>query len=199
MTALALAVWTAGAAALLLAIEQYKARPGAAGATPLHAAAPPAAANRPWLRMFVHPRCPCTRASIAELRNLLAAAHADVYAEVVLVLPPGAADAWRDSPIAAAAAAIPGVVVRCDERGAEAEEFGVQTSGHVLLYGPDGRLKFTGGITRSRGHEGDSTGGRAVVALLRHERAAETQHAVFGCPLMANETACCTNPIASTP
>jgi hypothetical protein len=199
MTALALAVWMAGAAAVLLAIEQYKARPGAAGATPLHAPAPPAAANRPWLRMFVHPRCPCTRASVTELRNLLAAAPADVYAEVVLVLPSGAPDDWRDAPIAAAAAAIPGVVVRCDEGGAEADRFGVQTSGHVLLYGADSRLQFTGGITRSRGHQGDSTGSRALAALLRHERAAETQHPVFGCRLIANETACCTRPIASTP
>ena len=184
---------------MLLAIEQYKARPGAAGATPLHAAAPPAAADRPWLRMFVHPRCPCTRASITELHNLLAATPADVYAEVVLVLPPGAPAAWRDAPIAAAAGAIPGLVVRSDEGGAEATRFGVQTSGHVLLYGADSRLQFTGGITRSRGHEGHSTGSRALAALLRHERPAETQHAVFGCPLVAHQAACCTSPIASAP
>jgi hypothetical protein len=199
LTALLLAVWTAGAGAVLLAIDEYKARPGAAGATPRHADAPPAAANRPWLRMFVHPRCPCTRASINELRDLLAAAPADVYAEVVLVLPSGAPDDWRQAPIAVAAARLPHVVVRCDEGGAEADRFGVQTSGHVLLYGADGNLQFTGGITRSRGHQGHSTGSRAVAALLRREPAADAEHPVFGCPLVADRTACCTNPATIVP
>jgi hypothetical protein len=199
MTVLALVLWATGAAAVLLDIEQYKTRPGDAGATPLHANAPPTAVNRPWLRMFVHPRCPCTRASVAELRNLLAASPADVYAEVVLTLPAGAPDDWRDAPIAAAAQTIPGVIVRCDEGGVEAARFGVQTSGHVLLYSAEGSLQFSGGITRSRGHEGDSTGSRAVAALLRRQRPVETQSAVFGCPLVANHTTCCTNPTTPVP
>lgn len=40
--------------------------------------------------------------------------------------------------------------------------FGAYTSGQVMLYDTDRRLAFNGGITGSRGHEGNNKGRQAI-------------------------------------
>ena len=37
-----------------------------------------------------------------------------------------------------------------DDEGRLAKEYGVRTSGHALIYGPGGRLLFSGGLSPSR-------------------------------------------------
>ena len=71
-----------------------------------------------------------------------------------------------------------------DPDGREARRFGVKGSGHVLLYEPSGDLVFSGGITPSRGHEGDNPGRSAVIDLINGGRAAVHRTPVFGCPLL---------------
>jgi hypothetical protein len=44
---------------------------------------------------------------------------------------------------------------------------------------------FSGGITASRGHEGDNAGRAAIEQLVRHERADRLSTWVFGCALFA--------------
>ena len=82
---------------------------------------------------------------------------------------------------ASATAAIPHAVRVIDKSGEEAAQFGARTSGFVVVYGPDDKLRFSGGITGSRGHAGDNVGRRAVIAALAggHPPA----HPVFGCGL----------------
>jgi hypothetical protein len=75
------------------------------------------------------------------------------------------------------------VSVAADDEGREHARFGVETSGHVLLYDAAGKLMFSGGITPSRGHSGDNTGRDAVVRLLRHGGVERTKTPVFGCSL----------------
>lgn len=70
-----------------------------------------------------------------------------------------------------------------DPDGVEARRFGAETSGHTLLFGADGHLLFSGGITASRGHSGDNDGENAIVALLNHQIPALTRTLVFGCSL----------------
>ena len=53
-----------------------------------------------------------------------------------------------------------------DVEGVEARRFGAQTSGTTSLYSPDGRLLFSGGITSSRGHEGDNAGEDALTQAI---------------------------------
>ena len=74
-----------------------------------------------------------------------------------------------------------------DPDGVEARRFGAETSGHTLLFGADGRLLFSGGITASRGHAGDNAGESAIVALVNNQTPTRTQTLVFGCSL-ANRT-----------
>jgi hypothetical protein len=79
-------------------------------------------------------------------------------------------------------AAISNVDLRVDDGGAIARSFGALTSGEVLLYDARGALRFAGGITAARGHEGDSEGRDALEASIRGATG-QARAAVFGCSL----------------
>ena len=68
----------------------------------------------------------------------------------------------------------------------EAKRFGVTTSGHCLLFDRSGRRLFSGGVTISRGHEGQSIARLNLDRLLRGERFECQEYPVFGCPLFEN-------------
>ncbi len=139
----------------------------------------------PTLVMAVHPQCPCTRASIAELAHVLAAASGHVQTELLFILPSGTKPGWEKTDLWKSAAALPGVTVRSDPGGREAARFGAETSGQCFLFDTNGRLRFTGGITASRGHEGDNDGREALVSLLTRGTPGRETTPVFGCPLLA--------------
>lgn len=146
-------------------------------------------AGRPTLVMLVHPKCPCSRASVAELAVLLARAPGALTTHVIVHTPENAADDWHRTDLWTAASAIPGVAVGIDRHGVEARRFGVATSGHTLLYDSEGRLQFTGGITASRGHQGDNAGRSTILALLHQHPVERHQTSVFGCSLLDLDTA----------
>ena len=50
-----------------------------------------------------------------------------------------------------------------------------------------GRRLFSGGITPSRAHEGDSFGRRRILAILHGEKADRDTSPVFGCGLGTHE------------
>lgn len=140
-------------------------------------------ARRPTLLMLAHPRCPCTRASVAELAVLMRRAEGKLSAHVLLVEPAGTPRGFAHGALWTAVAAIPGVEVHADPGGRTAALFGAKTSGQVVLYGSDGSLLFSGGITSSRGHQGDNAGLDRVLALLRGEKVERAESSVFGCGL----------------
>jgi hypothetical protein len=183
----ALAVtWTAALAFGARVLFRYETTPGGAGPTaaswPFESSVP-RPTGKPTLLMVAHPRCPCTRASVAELAEIMAHGVDKIAAYVLFVKPPGAGADWDDTDLRRSAAAIPGVIVLTDENGIEANRFGAQTSGHTLVFDRDGRLIFSGGITASRGHIGGNAGERAVRAFLRQETPDRAQTPVFGCAL----------------
>ena len=104
---------------------------------------------------------------------------------VLFYKPSEAEPGWERTDTWQAAARIPGVRVAVDPDGAQAARFSAETSGHALLYGPDGRLWFSGGITDGRGHAGESGGRRAIMELLTGEAPHAEGTPVFGCPLSA--------------
>jgi hypothetical protein len=179
-------VWVASVVSGLAALEAYKSRPGSTGRTPAVLPECEAGADwggRPLLLMFVHPRCPCSQASLGELAEILAREPNKVSAAVVFVKPAGAGSEWSQTALRKQAAAIPNLRL-IDDDGTLAHRFGAETSGHVVLYDADGKLVFSGGITRSRGHEGDNSGRRAICARLEGTaNDAPAQTPVFGCPL----------------
>ena len=138
------------------------------------------------LLLFVHPHCPCTRATIDELDRLLARISRfgiDLRSQALFQDTAEFGSALEDSDLYQKASAIPGVVCIKDAEGVEASRFGVATSGQVLLYGPNGRLAFSGGLTLSRGHAGDNPGSDAIFQVVSRDAVvADTD--VLGCTLL---------------
>jgi hypothetical protein len=140
-------------------------------------------AGRSTLVMLAHPRCPCTRASIAELAVLMTRLGPGARAHVLFVRPRAVEAGWEKTPLWQSAAAIPGVTVHADPGGDEAALFRAATSGQLVVYDPSGKLAFSGGITGARGHEGDNVGLSRALALLSGRRADQNESNVFGCAL----------------
>jgi hypothetical protein len=142
-------------------------------------------AGLPTLVMLVHPRCPCTQATIGELAKLMTDCRGKLAATVLVLRPDGVPDGWEQTRLWNDAAIIPGVRVVADTGGEESRRFGAETSGQTLLFSADGRLLFSGGITESRGHSGDNAGRSAIESLvLEGGTLAQAAHTpVYGCPL----------------
>jgi hypothetical protein len=141
--------------------------------------------DKPTLVLFAHPRCPCTEASLHELNGILAETQKRVSVIVVFTIPNGVPAGWeQQGDTWNLANTIPGIRVIRDQGGLEAHRFDVEGSGHVLLYAPSGKLLFSGGITGSRGHEGDNAGRSAVVSFVVNGHAPVNHTPVFGCSLL---------------
>jgi hypothetical protein len=179
------AVWLAGVVAAFAALERYKATPGGSGNTPprLETTVSDASKRRPELLMFVHPKCPCSRASLSELAETVAQTNGAATVEIVFVVPDGAGPDWQETSLWEMASGIPGAMLVSDEGGRLAKQLGAETSGYVVLYDSNGRLCFRGGITRSRGHLGDNAGRRALCDMLSGQAPSQASSPVFGCPL----------------
>ncbi len=57
---------------------------------------------------------------------------------------------WATSSISRTLASMPGTKIWLDDEGREAARFGAVTSGQLLIYDAEGRLRFSGGITVMR-------------------------------------------------
>lgn len=143
--------------------------------------------SKPTLIMLVHPQCPCSRASLTELNRLAALCPNKASLCVLFLRPAGCPEAFADTDLRRQAEAIPSVLALTDDNGDAARRFGAATSGETLLYAADGRLLFHGGLTGSRGHEGDNAGLSAVTAWL-HGGSGPSQAPVYGCPMTADRT-----------
>ncbi|NNJ26298.1 RedB protein [Alienimonas chondri] len=133
------------------------------------------------LLMFLHPKCPCSRASVSELARILSAADAPPDTVAVFFTPADAGPEWPRTDLWRAAAAIPQVSCIADPGGRLADQFGAATSGTSLYYDGEGRRTFSGGVTAGRGHCGDSLGGEALLAALNGVPHGDA--AVYGCSL----------------
>lgn len=191
------AAWATTVAFGISRLWTYSADPGAAAAAPLNwPADAPIIPNStlPSLVLTIHPHCPCSRATIGELAKLMTDCQGKLTATVLMLRPANAPAGWEQTDLWTSAAAIPGVRVVTDEHGEGAHDFGASTSGQALLYSPDGRLLFAGGITESRGHAGDNAGRSAITALVLDPATTSHPHpastAVYGCPLFDDAGTC---------
>jgi hypothetical protein len=142
---------------------------------------------RPTLVVFAHRNCPCTRATLSELEEILTQCSDRVSVVVVLASPQDGTEDRVGMGIEERVRALPDVQVFLDTEGMEARRFGARTSGHVFLYGAKGHLLFGGGITDARGHEGFSRGRQAVVERLRDGKQESLLLPVYGCPLFSED------------
>jgi len=180
------AAWSGVIGAGFALLQKYETTPGRAAISPR---VWPAESEIPFrsgqanLVMVLHPHCPCSRASIAELAKIMTRCQGRLNCHVIFVKPPGFPVGWERTDLWRQAVAIPGVTVSCDEEGLEARRFEAVTSGQVFCYEPHGQLVFSGGVTLARGHEGDNPGRVAILRFLTEGRGELPGTPVFGCPL----------------
>jgi len=154
--------------------------------------------NLPTLVLFLHPKCPCSRATLHELSELFKRTSdggSPLPALVVVAtVPPNAVEEWWKTDTMAQSENFPQGTVFIDHGGLEAARFGATTSGTMMLFDASGARRFAGGITMSRGHEGQSAGGDLLAGLLRGKSRPNLESRdlpVFGCRL------CLPVPVAS--
>lgn len=145
-----------------------------------------------WMAVIsLHPMCPCSKASVHELERILAETGGRLEARVLMCLTAGSTGDWKDSTLTSGLSGIAGVTVSLDEDGAESARFGATVSGHTVLFDPAGKRVFAGGITASRGQEGDNLGHDIIVANVNGAGPARMPHGtpVYGCSLANPERA----------
>jgi hypothetical protein len=181
-----LTVWGLFVGVGMISLGDYAARPGQAASAPARWPSESPIrreGHRPTLLMFLHPRCPCSRASVAELSSIAGDCGDRVSIHAVLLQPDDGRESWGESELGADLAVLPRLRIWPDLGGAEARRFGVSTSGHVLLYDAGGHLIYSGGITPARGHQGANDGRDAVLAGILGTGAGIPKSPVFGCAL----------------
>lgn len=187
----ALACWLGCISAGLTWLNVYASTSSSQGETPQQwpmESQLPLPENSSQLVMFVHPRCPCTQASLAELDRVITK-HRDQVLLVASVPPDfesGKSNQWMNSPARRWALAR-NVKLTFDIGGQEAERFGAHASGFCAVYDAEGQLQFRGGITQTRGHEGWNAGTEAIVNLLNNKSTVVAEHPVFGCCLVREQ------------
>jgi len=142
------------------------------------------------LVMFLHPQCPCSNATVSELSLLLTHCR-NIKANVLFIRPKEFAPGWEKTALWSRVSNIPGAQAIVDVDGRERSLFAAETSGQCALYDKDGRLRFSGGITGSRGHEGDNRGLSQIEAIVDHQDGmgdSITRGPTFGCPLRSHVT-----------
>ncbi len=136
--------------------------------------------GRPLLALVTHPLCPCTDASVAELRDFLVRSRGGCDAIIIQV---AAAPAFNS--------AEPGVMefggsrltTLHDPDGAVAALLGAETSGHAVFMDASGEIRFHGGLTIARGHRGESPAQQALLAMVQNTPTTVCVAPVYGCPL----------------
>jgi hypothetical protein len=179
--AVGLAIWLIGIGGGFAALQAYSATAGASRA-PANGAidflAAHRAPGRPLLVMAVHPRCPCTDASLVELGDLLARSQGACDALILQYHPTG----W---PVGAASQSLGGVRVPVveDPEGRMAAILGAETSGHCVLMDDRGVIRFYGGLTIARGHVGRSPAQDAILRIVAGGAGPLSSAPVYGCAL----------------
>jgi len=183
---IAVAVWGAAVVAGWFMLSGYENAPGQAQAAPQRWPSESRISRAPGLPtmvMFLHPHCPCSRASVAELSLIMAHCQDKVKVHAVFLRPKGFSQDWVQTGLWKDAGRIPGVDVIEDNEGRESGIFHADVSGQTMLYDSKGDLVFSGGITVSRGHEGDNDGKDSIVSFLTRGIILQKQTPFFGCLL----------------
>lgn len=141
--------------------------------------------GKPNLYVFLHPECSCSNATLTELEKLIVVTQNKSHIQVIFYKFRAGADF---NSLEKKAQHIVGHNIIFDEQNHEAKLFGAETSGQTYLYDEEGALVFSGGITRSRPHEGDNQGSESIAHWLNNRQSLLTHTPVFGCELQGNSS-----------
>jgi hypothetical protein len=166
------AAWGSAVAWQFHSAMSYEATPGERSVKSVKAEA----GQKSRVVVVVHPECPCTKATLAQLREIVARQGASLDATVLVANEGEQAGSSENERIARS---IPGVQVRLVGAGAP-ETLGAKTSGEAFYFDQSGKLVYHGGLTEGRGVERPSPG---AYCLINSKGLSKKDGEVFGCPL----------------
>jgi len=187
----AFAVWMAVVGLIFGALGFYGSTPGAISAPPAQwpqETALERSTATATLLVFLHPHCPCSRATLENLRTVV-----DGPALAVILVSIGDQSLASEDSTHFASCRMQmeswkqrsNVSLVHDTQGEETRRFQAATSGHCLLFDADGNLTFSGGVTSSRGHRGACAGLASLTAAVNGQPG-DASYPVFGCPLFTH-------------
>jgi hypothetical protein len=130
----------------------------------------------------LHPHCPCSRATVAELLKIYSHVPEKTKITALVFKPKTEADSWIECVSLSTLQKMNATIV-VDTDGERATSLGLNTSGQIQIYSPQGKLLYNGGITGARGHAGDNIGEGKALALLRGEIKFAESAPTFGCSI----------------
>lgn len=176
--------WGTSIALLLVGLMAYSQQPGAVSRPPLGSVlGRELDPTRHTLFVAVHPRCPCSSASLYELERLIARSKGRLHVTILVYFPAHEREQRPATNTIEAVASRTGLDWEWDEGGSIAATMGCRTSGSVVLYSPAGQPLFWGGITSSRGHAGDNAGTGTILEILTQGSSKRMTTPVYGCSL----------------
>ena len=147
-------------------VRQHRSRRGCGARTLARASGIVRDSSGPTLVMLAHPRCTCTRASLAELAEIMARATPRGRGRSGVRQGERARGRWRRRTCSSGQREFQEVKIVRDDKGLEAGLFGAETSGQIFLYDRDGQLHVQRRHDRIAGHAGDNAGRASILALL---------------------------------
>jgi hypothetical protein len=123
------------------------------------------------LVVFIHPHCPCSRATLDTISRLITHHEKVLSTTLFFVLPDDVSRDWAKTDLYQRAQELVSAGVKIDSAAIEANRFGGTTSGQALLYSPNGSLVFSGGLTDARGKFGESASEWQINSLLLGDKA----------------------------
>ncbi|MHA3770889.1 RedB protein [Verrucomicrobiota bacterium sgz303538] len=182
---IAILLWASAIALGARELWHYSQTPGKLAAAPemWPAAVHGREEGKPTLVLFLHPECPCSRATVTELSRVLTRTPQDLIVIAYFLQPEDEQWTAESSSLWNEISRLPGVREERDLNGLLARLFGAETSGTTLLYDNAGRLRFRGGITSGRGHEGENPSEEALLAGFKDTETVPISTHVFGCSL----------------
>lgn len=140
--------------------------------------------DKDTLVMFIHPQCPCSRASLEQLTPLTNLNNLSI--QILSLNPKVKPENWEKNHQTFTSMNLKNARITEDDDGAEANRFHSFTSGQALLYDSKGNLIFSGGVTGARGKTGNNPGLSQLWTALKERSGAPPvkDSLVFGCSLV---------------
>lgn len=143
-----------------------------------------ASSGIPTLILAVHPRCPCSDDTLTELGKLqttLGSHQLEIH--LLFYQPLESSPDWVEGKLWNQAKAMEAVTLHRDPGGHKAIQFGLATSGQVVVYDKQGKKLFGGGITIGSICLDENPSSRLLAKSLKDSIPLIQETPVYGCSL----------------
>ena len=154
---------------------------GTASSWPAHSRLT-AGLDKPTVVVFLHPYCPCSKATVSALQELADHYGSSVQFDAVFVRPKGVGAGWEHSDLYATCRQDKAITTFVDDLGVEAKDFGAMASGQAYVFDAHGQIALAGGLTPARGEVWTDRQRDLIVEALQGHRGIRTP--TFGCALL---------------